>query len=311
MNQLPKLSLLEKLISQPQQFNFFQAVRLLHSYLNFTQKKIFFESDPSLRFPVSAISKIQINRRINISVTFPGLFGASGFLPHHYTELLIQRIQLKDFALKNFLDIFNHRMISLFYQSHEKYHFYLNPKNITHIITCLTGVSKTIFEKNSSLAKENFLFYAAYFSHSKRSAKNLENMLADFFEISVAITPFQGKWISLSPSQWSRLSEKSNSWNQLGRNTVIGQKIWDEQSHFKITLGPLALHQFNNFLPHNIFWCKLIELTRRYISASLTFDIQLILNAGEIPDYQLNSANHTTLGRNLWLKNKAFTSNSR
>jgi type VI secretion system protein ImpH len=295
------LSVLEKLIAQPQQFNFFQAVSLLNRY----DEKIRFKSDPSLRFPVSEIAEIQINQHINITITFTGLFGASGFLPHHYTELIIQRLQLKDFALKNFLDIFNHRMISLFYKSHEKYHFYLNPENVNHIVSCLTGVSETTVE-NASLSKENYLFYAVYFAHSKRSAKNLENMLADFFSTSVVITQFQGQWAPLSSSQLSRLSGKPNSWNQLGCNTIIGQKVWDEQSNFRITLGPLTQNQFNNFLPGNIFLSKLMDLTKRYIGASLNFDIQFILNANEIPDYPLGSASTAQLGSNIWLKSKSF-----
>jgi type VI secretion system protein ImpH len=49
--------------------------------------------------------------------------GPSGVLPYNYTELVIDRLRNKDRALAEFLDIFHHRMISLFYQAWEKYRF--------------------------------------------------------------------------------------------------------------------------------------------------------------------------------------------
>ena len=42
-------------------------------------------------------------------------------MPRHYTELLLQRIREKDFSLRDFLDLFNHRLTSLFYRAWEKY----------------------------------------------------------------------------------------------------------------------------------------------------------------------------------------------
>ncbi len=58
-----------------------------------------------------------------MAVACLGLFGPSGSLPDHYTSLVIQRLRQHDFALRDFLDLFNHRTISLFYRAWEKYRF--------------------------------------------------------------------------------------------------------------------------------------------------------------------------------------------
>src|SRR5262249_27570262 len=60
---------------------------------------------------------------------FLGLTGPSGVLPRCYTERLL--IQDRDFrgperySLRAWFDLFNHRMISLFYRAWEKYRFHL------------------------------------------------------------------------------------------------------------------------------------------------------------------------------------------
>ena len=58
-----------------------------------------------------------------MTVAFHGLTGPQGVLPQHYTALLIERVRGKDFALRDFLDMFNHRALSHFYRAWRKYRF--------------------------------------------------------------------------------------------------------------------------------------------------------------------------------------------
>src|SRR5947199_9804372 len=60
-----------------------------------------------------------------MKVNFMGLSSPTGVLPTPYTELIIERAQKKDNGFRDFLDIFNHRLISLFYRAWEKYRFFV------------------------------------------------------------------------------------------------------------------------------------------------------------------------------------------
>ena len=64
-------------------------------------------------------TKLPLASAPRMVINFMGLVGPSGVLPLYYTELIVERIRQKDRAMLNFLDIFHHRMTSLFYQAWE------------------------------------------------------------------------------------------------------------------------------------------------------------------------------------------------
>ena len=137
-------SVSERLLREPYRFDFFQAVRLLerleaeqgrscypvgHDRLP-AQEAVRLRALPGLSFPAGEISQIRPrdtqgndNLPPEMIVTFMGLTGPAGVLPQHYTTLLLQRLRSRDTTLRDFLDLFNHRMLSLFYRAWEKYRF--------------------------------------------------------------------------------------------------------------------------------------------------------------------------------------------
>jgi type VI secretion system protein ImpH len=271
---------------------------------------------------------------------FMGLTGPSGVLPRHYTELLY-RIErdvkgLEKHALRDWLDLFNHRFVSLFYRAWEKYRFYIpyerkeyegpEPDPFTSILYSLVGLGipplrgrlyvsvpnaiedetqETVLARVEDLA---LLHFSGMLAHRPRCAVALEAILRDYFQVPARIQQFQGQWLYLEPTSRTRLDgEVSN--NRLGISAVAGDRVWDTQSKFRVRLGPLAYDLFLDLLPdrdpargRKTFFL-LVHLIRLYAEPTLDFDIQLVLKADEVPECRLTGgeAFGARLGWNTWL----------
>lgn len=121
-----------KLLSRdPHGLDFFAMARLLEcSYdamprLGTSQRPsddaVRFAQEPSLAFPPVSVSKFVAKsgvREGRVFVNFLGMLGPNGPLPLHLTDYARDRERnQQDPTLARFLDVFNHRMVSLFYRA--------------------------------------------------------------------------------------------------------------------------------------------------------------------------------------------------
>jgi type VI secretion system protein ImpH len=342
-------------------FDFFQAARLLHRLDPGRvavgrggppqSEVVRFRARVSLSFPPSSIYEL---RRPTTALPVPvmvqaflGLTGPSGVLPRHYTELLY-RIErdvkgIEKHALRDWLDLFNHRFVSLFYRAWEKYRFYIpyerqeydspEPDTFTSCLYSLIGlgvpslrrrlrVSAREVDAKSAEAREwvlariedlTLLRFSGMLAHRPRCAVALEAILSDYFQVPARVQQFQGQWLQLGPVNRSRLDGELGN-NQLGISAVAGDRVWETQSKFRVRLGPLSYDQFLVFLPdrdptrgRKTFFL-LVHLVRLYVESTLDFDVQLVLRAEEVPECQLTGVGTfgARLGWNTWLRTRNF-----
>ena len=289
-------------------------------------------SQPSLSFPASAIVQMRpLRDRANadaavtaldplvksetlaeLVVSFLGLTGPSGVLPYHYTALLLRRIRSKDFALRDFLDLFHHRAIALFYRSWVKYRLpfayersrfdpQIREDPITWAVYCLAGMGTRGLRGRLDVDDVAFISYSGHFTHLQRSACVLESMLADYFGLPIRVLQFQGQWLRLGDDQTVMPGPTNPRGlnNELGINMVVGERVWDIQSKFRIQVGPLTYSQFKDFMPSGDGLQPLCQLTRTFVGPEFDFDVQLLLRAEEVPNSQIGRT-ETRLGWNSW-----------
>lgn len=343
----------EQLLREPYRFDFFQAVRLLERAASQRGKRpqaqrqpvggnappgrevVRFRALPSLTFPAGPISRIDLPDGGDVDdsltaapemlVAFMGLIGPSGVLPRHYTSLVIERchVQHKDYALRDFLDLFNHRSISLFFRAWEKYRFYTGFERsrtsgksrdedlFTFCLYCLVGLGTGDLRKRLSVADEAMLFYGGHFAHSPRCAVSLEALIEDYFRLPVEIQQFCGQFLQLSADEQSSLP--TPQWPeglhlQLGEDVIVGEQVWDVQSKFRFRLGPLNYQQFLRFLPTGDKLRQLGDLARLYVGMEFDFDVQLVLLGAEVPECLLSGDDQEgfCLGWNTWVRSEVF-----
>jgi type VI secretion system protein ImpH len=248
------LPLDELLFSEPYRFEFFAALRVLER-MNAGRADheeeaarfldgVRFRALQSLSFPPSEIWDITRpagpERPVEMTVAFLGLTGPSGALPRPYTELIIQRVQKRDFALRDFLDLFNHRLLQLFAAAGRKYRFYLTYERaavverrraavglqklrgfllderpridlFSQMLLDLAGLGTPLVRYKDSdrtrpanrldINDDSLRHFSGHFAQQHRSAASLRQLLRGYFGAEVEIVQFSGRWVQL-PSEF-------------------------------------------------------------------------------------------------------------
>ena len=328
-------SLEEALFERGYEFEFFQAVRLLARV--FPERKPVgrtarpqeefarFGARLSMAFPPSAVHDIERGPDsadpARMTVAFLGLTGTQGILPLCYTEWMIARDAAKDDTLAAFFDLFNHRLLSLFYRAWEKHHppvlYELSaardqrPDPFTHSLFDVIGMGTRGLRGRMRIQDESLLLYAGLIAQRPHSASALRAILRDYFSVPVEIDQCVGDWYQLEEADRCYLSPELER-NQLGDGAFLGEEVWNQQGRFRIRVGPLGLERFLEFLPNGLAMAKLVEWTRYLVGQATAFDVQVFLNAGEVPYCRLDDegADAPRLGWMGWLKTGEFVTDA-
>jgi len=120
---------------------------------------------------------------------------------------VLERLRAKDTTTRAFFDIFNHRMISLFYQAWEKYRFIIayergERDRFSHHLLDLIGLGTPGLQDRQAIPDDSLLFYSGLLSLHPRSGTALRQILWDYFEVPVQVEQFIGGWYPLDkPTQ--------------------------------------------------------------------------------------------------------------
>jgi type VI secretion system protein ImpH len=319
-------SITEQLQSNPFGFDFFRALRSLENFyksrpkigttVSPKQEPMRFGQKPDLAFPTSTLESFEEQsggRPPKLNVRFFGLFGSNGPLPIQFTDFVSERMRnVRDTTLSAFLDIFHHRLISLFYRA-----WAVNQKSVDYdrpdesrfpiYIGSVFGGNHRNSEPKDSLPPNAKLFYSGHLSGKTQNAEGLESIISDFFDIPTNVDSFIGQWLVVPKKYRSQLGH-SEDCASLGINSMLGEKIWEINNRFRIQLGPMDLSRFETFLPTEASFKNLSDWVAFYTSSQFQWDVQLILKAADIPPIQLGG--NSRLGWTTWLKSQPSPTDS-
>lgn len=317
---------LDALYEEPTRFRFFQAVRLLYhaggqdgSRLG-QADPVRFAAHESLSFPPGEIQNLEPatddGRPPRMTVNFFGLTGPSGVLPHSYTRWLIERARKRDHAPREFFDIFNHRLLLLFWHAWRKHrpdvslefdHSRGLPRHVFDLVGMGTpALFRQLHEERGDeaggarLPAAALAYYSGLIAQRPRGLGSISQVVGDVVGAPVAGHGCFGNWQPISSRDRTRLGRSAHA---LGDGCVLGARYWDRQTTVQLVIGPLDRRQFERLLPGGPLLPGLVEVIRLLTGLALDLRIKLALRADQLPPLAIaaRGAHGARLGWNTWL----------
>lgn len=307
----------ERLIDEYFTFSFFKAVNLLENLhpekpplgqtLEPFREPVRFSVKPGAIFPPSDIASLtdgETDTPAQMAVAFMGLIGPSGVLPYWYNELAQERNLKKDTSLASFLDLFHHRLITLFYLAWKKHRF---PENYTpgaddrlsRYLLSLIGLGTPGLTAMIGLPEESLAFYSGLLARPVASAVAIESTVAYLAGTEVWVDQFIDRLLPLDPEDQTRIGMANG---RIGEDAVCGSHVWENQTKFRVNLGPMSFQEFSRFIPSGDMLRPIFSLVRYMVGAEFEFEICLYLKREEVPPCILGDPSPTgpKLGWTTW-----------
>jgi type VI secretion system protein ImpH len=325
---LPPLK--DTLFEEPYSFEFHQAVKILEMLSPDAEPfgegvdpskepvsikgRVFFESLASDIYSLDTTGKSAYRHNPHyvqwdgeppqMQVNFMGLAGLPGPLPYAYAEMIIQRERSGDTSLRDFLDIFNHRLISILHRLRKQYIVGLStvkPDKSPHAMALrsLLGILQKNTQNRMHTPDRGFLEFAGLFWSRPHSAQALNQILSSYFDFPIKVEQCVGKWRKVDNRDVTHIGSQAAQWNTLGDGAMLGTKVWDQQGKIRLHIGPLNTDQFDNLLPGESGYKSLLDIVELFIGPEVDFDMNLMIEEDEIEASKLSTG--SGLGWNTWL----------
>ena len=247
-----------------------------------------------------------------------GLYGPNGALPQHLTEYVQERLlHYRDQTLARFCDVFQHRMILLFYRAWADCQAatsldHPDRDNFGRYAASLVGLGQDTLRHRDSVPDHLKLHHAGHLCRQTRNVEGLVRPLAALLRVPVALKEYCMHWLKLAVEDQTRLVsatlagkgsvhriELGLTSSRLGLGAVAGVRVPDVQHKFRLILGAMSFREFERFLPGGNRFVQVRDWVRNYIGVELVWDARLVLVKEEVPATRLGV--YGQLGWTSWL----------
>ncbi len=284
----------------PEKHKLGESVRIADDVLRLSQHVSLAFQGPALHALTGGSGK----HAYRLYCNFLGLLGTNGPLPLHYSEYANQRARHhRDPTFREFIDLFNHRLLSLFYRATAEFDPVINmdriaSNNFDAFVGALGGYMPDASKARDAIPDHAKRFHVAWLGSKSKSPDGIESLVKSYFELPVEVSEFVGDWLSLPPDALIALGDRDNR-AMLGISTYIGRRVWSIAHKFVLSIGPLSWQDFLSFKPGGERARSLYDLVRNYVGDEWDWDLQLIMKQGEIGALTLDR--RRALGFNTWL----------
>jgi type VI secretion system protein ImpH len=302
------VDLYEQLRQAPHLFDFFQALRRLEcahpdkprwgESLRPADDPVRFCQEASLAFAnctLPTFSPGENGRPWRLATNFMGFLGPNGPLPLHLAEFARDRVRNeKDPTFVRFLDLFVHRLVSLFYRARsmsEPTIQFDRPETdrFALYIGALLGLGQPSLRDRDALPDHAKLHFAGHFACAVRSAARLQSVLSKLLSVPAVVEEFVAHWMLLPDDCRCRLGASPSS-GTLGESAILGERVADCQHKFRVILGPLERDEYTAFLPGGPLLTAVEAIIRNFLGDEFSWDLRLVLKREKVTPVQLGKS---------------------
>ncbi len=243
-----------------------------------------------------------------MEVNFLGLVGPAGVLPKSYTQFVAERVALKDTALRDFLDLFHHRLISLFYRAWRTTRPHVaagegaEDDALSQRLRSVVGLGTPAVAAALPVDDSVLLRHAALLAPHARSASALKQLLSAYLEVPCEVEEFVPAWYRLAPGTQCALGEDDDT-TVLGFGSVVGDAVLDHGARARVRIGPMSRAMFDGLLPGTKGHEALKSIVRFVAGDAVEVEACLILERDAVPATVLGTGSGQ-LGWGTWLRTR-------
>ena len=312
-----QLALFDALARAPWAFDFFQALRRIESLhadqprlgkaLRPSDEPVRLSQEASVAFAPSTLSAFERDDGAapRLEQRVFGLLGPNGPLPLHLTEYVRERVRLhRDHTLARFLDLFHHRMALLFYRAWAAgrptvQHDRDDDDRFSVYVGALAGYGSPATRDRDAASDHAKRFFVGHLARNARNAEGLAAIVEGYFGVPARVQQFVLDWLRLPRDERTSLGGARRPSGLVGLGAVVGDRVRDVQSRFRLVLGPLDFDRFSSFLPGGPSLVALVDWVRNYVGFEFDWELQLVVARDEVPSVRLGQEGR--LGWTAWL----------
>ncbi len=282
-----------------------RRIDFLPNYSQLVNKYLRFTSNITWVPPGSLINKVSRdeNGKVVLGVSIMGLAGAIGPLPQHYTDYILSLARRQNYGIRDYLDMYNNRLISKLFQAHQKYQVDLclepfDKSRQCKIIYALAGWYNRATRKCLNISDRVIFTKMHHLIRSVRSKNDIEGALSEILNKPVMLHTFIRKKVSLMAGQLSFLGTDSAI---LGVAATLGKSCVVDDAYINVEVAGMTFEDYERHLASKSetvdFIYDFVESFSRVKVSRIVFNI----GCDEIEPKPISHYKDVMLGKNSWL----------
>jgi type VI secretion system protein ImpH len=305
--------LAQAILARSPQMNFFQLCQLIERLMPQGEglgasdtpaaEPIRFRPYPKVGFPGTELAAVESDdgrpdRPPTIRTTFLGLYGVDAVMPPHLIDDIVLRREGHEEVMA-FLDLFNHRITTLFYRAWRKYRypsgFERADDSTSRALLCLAGFGLGDKAASAGLPGARVLGMLGLLSQRTRTVEGLAGVVALALPgAGVKVEERFPVWVRLDDRPGLRSGGSSSTRGVgsegLGQGHVLGRRVKNRGEAVLLTLQPADAEQAHDLLPDARLYRELISVLRVYLGNKTDVVLRMEVSASVVPELKLGSA---------------------